>query len=287
MRLDDYETEKKYAATVRESVRITPEGSEVEIRNIVLDVDGRDFGFDVGQNIGVVVPGPHEFGQDEHLRLYTIASTPTLQNGNGSRLEICVRRCFYIDEFSGERHKGIASNYLCDRKPGDEILVTGPYGLAFDLPDEKDADLLLIGLGTGIAPFRAFVKHIYKNLGGWDGKVRLFYGAKSGLEMLYMNDEQNDFENYYDEETFKAFSAISPRPHMDDQIPLDEAIGKNGAEVWEMVLKSDTHVYVAGLENILGQLDKSFAKLAGSEEKWARRKAELVAGRRWTELVYK
>ena len=117
--------------------------------------------------------------------------------------------------------------------------------------------------------------------------MRLFYGAKSGLEMLYMNDEQNDFENYYDEETFKAFSAVSPRPHMDDPIPLDEALEKHGEEVWEMVLKPDTHVYVAGLENVLEQLDKTFVGMAGSAEKWERRKAELVAGRRWTELVYK
>ena len=52
--------------------------------------------------------------------------------------------------------------------------------------------------------------------------MRLFYGAQSGLEMLYMNDKQNDFVNYYDEDTFKAFAAVSPRPHMDDPIPLDE-----------------------------------------------------------------
>ena len=287
MRLEDYATDEKYAAKVKRSARITPPEAEVEIRNIALEIEDRDFAFDVGQNIGVVVPGPHEFGQDEHFRLYAIASAPEPKNGGEPQLEICVRRCFYIDEISGECYKGIASNYLCDRKPGDEIVVTGPYGLAFEVPDERDADLLLIGLGTGIAPFRAFVKHIYQNLGGWAGKVRLFYGAKSGLEMLYMNDEQDDFVNYYDEETFKAFAAVSPRPHMDDPIPLDEALEKNGEEVWEMVLKPDTHVYVAGLENVLEQLDKTFARMAGSEEKWARRKAELVAGRRWTELIYK
>jgi ferredoxin--NADP+ reductase len=286
MRLDDYDIETKYTATVKETARITPEESEDEIRNIVLEVDGKDFKFDIGQSIGVLVPGPHEFGHGDHFRLYTVANTFEPANGTNPRIEVCVKRCFYIDDVSGEKYKGIASNFLCDRKPGDQFTITGPYGLAFDVPDDKNADILMIGLGTGIAPFRAFVKHIYKSLGGWAGKVRLFYGAKSGLEMIYMNDKQNDFVNYYDEDTFKAFAAVSPRPHMDDPIPLDKALEKHSKEVWEMVLKPDTHVYVAGIEKMLEPLNKAFSKMAGSEEKWERRKAELKAGGRWAELVY-
>ena len=47
-----------------------------------------------------------------------------------------------------------------------------------------------------------------------------------------------------------------------------------------------TYVYVAGLEKMLAELDAVFAELAGSKEKWERRKAELMAGKRWSELVY-
>ena len=57
-------------------------------------------------------------------------------------------------------------------------------------------------------------------------------------------------------------------------------------EVWSMVLKPETHVYVAGLEKMREPLDKAFAKMAGSDEKWERRKAELTAGGRWVELIY-
>jgi ferredoxin--NADP+ reductase len=285
MRLDDYDFEQTFTATVKETSRITPEESD-EIRNIVLEVGDKGFKFDVGQNIGVLVPGPHELGQEEHFRLYTIANTPETSNGDLPTVEICVKRVSYLDDVSGERYKGVASHYLCDRKPGDQIKISGPYGLAFDVPEDKSSDLLMISLGTGIAPFRAFVKHIYKDLGGWSGKVRLFYGAKSGLEMLYMNDKQNDFVNYYDEETFKAFAAVSPRPHMDDPIPLDEALEKNAQEVWEMILKPNTHVYVAGLEKMVEPLDKAFAKMAGGADKWENRKAELKAGKRWKELIY-
>lgn len=286
MRIDDYDTADRFAAMLEESVRITPDDAEDEIRNLALRIETPRTDFEAGQSISVVVPGPHPFGHDEHIRLYTVANTPAKSSGFGAVVEICVKRCFYIDEFSGQQHRGIASNYLCDRQPGDEIIVAGPYGLPFHLPDDTNADLLMIGQGTGIAPFRAFVRHIYERLGCWKGKVRLFYGARSGLEMVYMNDRRNDFANYYDEETFKAFAAVSPRPHMDDPIDMDRALRENSEEVWEMVLKPDTQVYVAGLEKGLATLEKAFGHMAGSAEKWQRRKAELVAGKRWTELLY-
>ena len=284
MRLSDYDTETRFDATVVESVRITPPDAD-EIRHMVLEVEDPSFRFRLGQNIGVLVPGPHKFGQEVHFRLYTVASAPD-ETSARPRLDLCVKRCSYIDDISGERYDGVASNYLCDRRPFDEITIAGPYGLAFDLPEEEDADLLLIGLGTGIAPFRALVKHIYQDLGGWQGKVRLFYGARSGMEMAYMNDEQNDFTNYYDEETFEAFAAVSPRPHMEDPISLHGALNQNSEEVWEMLQKADTFVYVAGLEGIRQHLDGAFEEMAGSAKKWQRRKAELVAGGRWTELIY-
>ena len=47
-----------------------------------------------------------------------------------------------------------------------------------------------------------------------------------------------------------------------------------------------TRVYLAGLEPIREQLDRVLEEIAGSTEKWARRKAEMIAGERWVELLY-
>lgn len=284
--LAEYDTEPRFDATVVSTARLTPEDSLEEVRELVLDVKRDDFPYSVGQSIGVLVPGTEAFGHEHHFRLYSVADLPEWSESNTPLIKICVRRCFYIDDYSGEEYPGIASNYLCDLHPGDHLTIAGPFGLAFEIPDEADADLILIGMGTGIAPFRAFVRQLYRGPDEFSGRVWLFYGARSGLELLYMNDEKDDFAQYYDRETFECFRALSPRPHWSDPIAWDRAIAQRGAELWRMLGAPKTYVYVAGLEEVRDVLDSVFATLAGSAEKWARRKAELIAGGRWVELLY-
>ncbi|MEM8682526.1 MAG: ferredoxin-NADP reductase [Pseudomonadota bacterium] len=286
MKLDDYDKQERFDAKVLSNERITPDNADAEVREIVLEVNRPDFDYQPGQSIGVLTPGPHELGHDEHFRLYSVADTPADTEGGNPRITIAVRRVSYIDDYSGERFAGISSNYLCDLKGGDSISITGPYGYAFEVPEDKEANLILIGSGTGIAPFRAFIKHLYQDIGKWRGKVRLFYGAHSGLEHFYMNEQRDDFALYYDEDTFEAFKALSPRPNWADPIAWDYCLEERSAEIIEMLDDPKTYVYIAGLEDIRDELDRVFAQMIGSEERWARRRAELVAGGRWTELLY-
>ena len=285
MRLKDYDTTNEMSASVVSSTRITPEDSKTELRHIDLAVDDIEFRYKVGQSIGVLVPGPHEFGQKKYLRLYSISGG---REGDDLKpvISLLVKRCFYIDDFNGERYDGKASNYLCDLKPGDPVTLVGPYNLAFTLPKEKDANLLMIGLGTGIAPFRAFIKHIYDELGGWEGDVRLFHGAMRGIELAYMNDQNADLKYYYDQETFKAFEALSPRAHFDVPVDLEGAIAQNADEVWSLLQNPKTYVYVAGLKQISAQLDDAMAKIVEPPEAYEEQKAKMIDEGRWAELIY-
>ncbi len=282
--LSDFDTEKRYKAVIKKTERLTPEDSE-EVREIVFEVSDPGFDCQIDQSFGVLVNSNGDFGNTLHHRLYSVADLPARTKGK-PKITMLVKRCSYIDDFSGEEYEGIASNYLCDRKKGDEITITGPFRLPFQVPDDHTANLILIGMGTGIAPFRAFIKHIYQNVKDWKGKIRLFYGARSGLELFYMNDKDGDLTNYYDEETFQAFHALSPRPHWADPIELDKALEGQTAELKELLAQANTYVYVAGHGNILDKLDKGFSKILGSEEKWRLRKAELVAGRKWAEIIF-
>jgi ferredoxin--NADP+ reductase len=284
MRLEDYPTEPRYSATVRRSEPITEDNADVEVRELVLEVSDHAFDFEIGQSIGVLVEGSGDFGRSVHHRLYTVADTPKA-DGN-PEVTIVVRRCNYIDDYSGEEFIGVNSNYLCDRKPGDEVMITGPFGMPFKVPEDRNANLLLIGLGTGIAPFRALIKHIYSNVGDWKGKVRLLYGAHSGLELLYMNNKRDDFTNYYDEETFEAFKALSPRPNWADPIAWDFAIEDRADEIWKMIEDERTYIYVAGQRAILESLDGLFGEMAESDTVWQKTKENLIEQGRWAELIY-
>lgn len=286
MRLEDYPKEPNYAATVLSTEAITEEGSDIEVRELVLAVDKPEFDFELGQSIGVLVEGPQDFGGSIHHRLYTVADLPQKDPKGQPEITIVVRRCTYIDDYSGEEYIGINSNYLCDRRAGDKVTITGPFGIPFKVPEDRDANLLLIGMGTGIAPFRALVKHIYKNVGDWNGKIRLLYGARSGLELLYMNSKRDDFTNYLDEDTFEAFKALSPRPNWADPIAWDQAIENRADEIVNLLSDEHTYVYVAGQKKIRDQMDALFSGVCGSAKGWAKIKDELVEQGRWVELLY-
>lgn len=294
MHLRDFDTGERYRARVLSNKAITGPGAAAEVRELVLEVERAEFRYAIGQSVGLIVPGPFrqagrpdlELGHEHHFRLYTVADTPHLKENGKPEIALCVRRCFYVDEYSGERYPGIASNFLCDRRVDDVVTINGPFGLPFAVPDDRDADLLLVGMGTGIAPFRAFIKHLYRDIGDWRGRVRLFYGARSGLELLYMNDEQDDFAQYYDRETFAAFKALSPRPHFGDPIALDHALEQRAEEVLAILRSDKGHIYVAGQQEVLHTLEKALARMLGTDAEWQQLKQALQRSGRWRELLY-
>ena len=284
--LHDFDTSHPLTATVIETHRITPEDVP-EVRNIRLAIAHPSFSYHEGQNVGVIVPGPHKFGHEKHFRLYTIANTPDQTKSGDAEIELCVRRCFYIDEVSGEGHPGIASNYLCDIKAGDQISLTGPYGDAFSIPDDPESNLLMIGTGTGIAPFRAFIQHIYEQQSDWQGQLRLFYGARTGMETLYRNDLKNDLDEYYDQKTFKAFEGLSHRPWMQsEENGLHDVLLENAHDIWEFMQKPKTHVYLAGLPKTEHDFEDAMSDAAGSSARWRWTREEMKEQNRWSELIY-
>lgn len=270
-----------HTAKLLSSVRITPESSREEVRQMTFEI-AEDLATEVGSCIRILAPG--QYGNRYHTRLYSIADRD--RSATGLRFSLCVRRCFYIDDFNGEKYEGVASNYLCNLRPEASIEFSSPVGYPFAVPDDPQADLLMIGMGTGIAPFRGLVRTIYEKLGGWKGKVRLFHGAKTGLEMLYLNDANSDLASYFDQPTFKAFQAVSPRPAFDAPVALDEALAKNATEVWEIVNSPASRVYVAGATQMLEAIDKAMAGMAGSLQTWRALRRNLAAEGRWVEVLY-
>ncbi len=275
--------EPRFSARLLRSERITPESSPEEVRNMVFRTEDLAFDGRTGQCIRILAPG--QYGNRFHARLYSLADADDAAS-DATEFTLCVRRCHYVDDFNGQEYPGVASNYLCNLRLGAEIEFQGPIGYPFAVPDDPKADILMIGMGTGIAPFRGLVREIYRRHGGWQGRVRLFHGARSGLEMLYMNEENRDLALYYDQATFRAFQAVSPRPHFDVPIALDRAIEQNAAEVRDMLQRADVRVFIAGPQTMLASVDKALAGAAGSADALASQRKALSASGRWQEVLY-
>ena len=110
MRLQDYDHGQRFVATLLATQRITPAGS-VEVRELRLELAAPDFRATAGQSVGVIVPGPHALGHAHHFRLYSLAADCEPDASGIAHVTLCVRRCNYVDEYSGEEYRGVASNY--------------------------------------------------------------------------------------------------------------------------------------------------------------------------------
>ena len=101
-----------------------------------------------------------------------------------------------------------------------------------------------------------------------------------------MNNKRDDFARYYDEETFEAIKALSPRPNWSDPIAWNFAIEERAGEILDMLSDDHTYVYLAGLKPVRDAFDKLFGKMHDSEKGWGKIKAKLIEQDRWVELLY-
>ena len=82
---------------------------------------------------------------------------------------------------------GIASSYIFTLKPGDKVMMSGPYGDFHPIFDSKN-EMMWIGGGAGMAPLRAQIMHMTKTLHTTDRKMNYFYGARALNEVFYLDD---------------------------------------------------------------------------------------------------
>jgi ferredoxin--NADP+ reductase len=146
--------------TVVSNERCTQRKAAHFVRHITFDVSGTQLAGTIrpGQSFGVIPPGVDAHGKPHKLRLYSVASPTRGEDGNGNVIATTVKRT--IDEH-WDTHGlflGVASNYLCDLKPGERVQLTGPSGKRFVLPAKpEEHDYVFFATGTGIAPFRAML----------------------------------------------------------------------------------------------------------------------------------
>lgn len=94
---------------------------------------------------------------------------------------------------------GIASSYIFTLKPGDKVMMSGPYGDFHPIFDSKN-EMMWIGGGAGMAPLRAQIMHMTKTLKTTDRVMNYFYGARALNEVFYLDDFlqlEKEFPNFH------------------------------------------------------------------------------------------
>ncbi|MDH4262884.1 MAG: FAD-binding oxidoreductase [Spirochaetia bacterium] len=278
-----YKPSNPWQAVVLKNTRLTNQNSPDDVRHILINV--RNSGMEIleGQSIGVIIPGTDESGKKHRVRIYSIAS-PREGESSNDIIALTVKRVFYRDEVTNELKKGLGSNYICDLKEGDNVQITGPIGRTFLLPEDNTTDIIMIALGTGIAPFRAFIQHMYHEKQTWQGQVLLFYGAKTGLESLYMNDENNDIGQYYTKDTFKAFKALS---NTSERKLVQHKMRDNIDLIWNIMQKDKFSLYICGVKGVEENVAEVFQGIAmGQGLSWDNLFQKYKTEKRWHIEVY-
>ena len=135
---------------------------------------------------------------EETIRAYSMANYPA--EGDVFMLTVRIATPPFKPDRSGfmDVNPGIASSYIFTLKPGDKVLMSGPYGDFHPIFDSKK-EMMWIGGGAGMAPLRAQIMHLTKTLHTTDRKMSYFYGARALNEVFYLEDFlqiEKDFPNF-------------------------------------------------------------------------------------------
>ena len=138
--------------------------------------------------------------EEETIRAYSMANYPA----EGDRIMLTVRIAtppFKPKPQVGfmEVSPGIASSYIFTLKPGDKVIMSGPYGDFHPIFD-SGREMIWVGGGAGMAPLRAQIMHMTKTLRCTDRQMHYFYGARALNEVFYLDDFlaiEKEFPNFH------------------------------------------------------------------------------------------
>src|SRR3979409_993799 len=168
-------------------------------------------------------------------RLYSISSSHNATPGNLSLTVDCVR---YV---IGKRKRlGLASTFLAERiKPGDQVKVYVQKAHGFALPQDPKTPIIMIGPGTGIAPFRAFL--LDRRATGAPGKNWLFFGHQRSSCDFFYADELNSMKT----SGLLTRMSLAWSRDGDKKFYVQDRMREVGREMWTW-LAEGAHVYICG-----------------------------------------
>ena len=267
-----YTHKSPVSATVVGNYRVTDSDTESDIHHIVLDFGDNPMPVLEGQSIAIFPPGNDANGRAHHARQYSIASPRDGERPGYNNLSITVKRVRAGHDSNPV--DGVCSNYLCDLQKNDVVKVIGPFGSSFLMPNQPDANIVMICTGTGAAPMRAMTERCRRltKENKFNGTLMLFFGARTERELPYFGPLMNLPKDFIDVNLALSRSADKPKKYVQD------LIRERAHDVMNLLKDSKTCVYVCGLKGMEeGVLSALKDIVTESGRNWEDMHAELKA----------
>jgi sulfite reductase (NADPH) flavoprotein alpha-component len=216
-------------------------------------------------------------------RLYSIASS---LKAHAEEVHLCVAAVRYEDKEKGVKHEGVASTFLADRlAEGETAGLFFHAAKHFRLPTLDGVPVIMVGPGTGIAPFRAFLEE--REATGAKGKNWLFFGDQcAATDFLY----QEQIEAWQRDGLLNELDLAFSRDQA-EKIYIQHRMIEKGAKLWQW-LEDGAHFYVCGdASRMAKDVDAAMHEIirvhgGRSDEEAKAYVAELKKAKRYARDVY-
>lgn len=233
---------KNVATFIKEFVVKLPEGEILDFKSGgYIQIDVPKINVDFANDIDVEDEYKEDWDQlnlwdlkmkndEETFRAYSMANHPA--EGNIVMLNIRIATPPWDRKTKSfmKVNPGVCSSYIFSRKPGDKVMISGPYGEFHIKPTENE--MMFIGGGAGMAPMRSHIFDLFQTV-KTGRKATFWYGARSSREVFY-EDEFRAIEKQFPNFTFHiALSEPKEEDNWDGytgfihQVILDEYLSKN------------------------------------------------------------
>nr|CAD7455990.1 unnamed protein product [Timema tahoe] len=186
-------------------------------------------------------------------RAFSIASSPTAHN---KEVHILVAVVKYQTKLIVPRY-GLCSNWLAALKPGDTIQAWVRGG-SFHFPISQNVPMIMIGPGTGVAPFRSFVQERAAQGSARSDLLCLFFGCRNSAGDFHCRDEWLSLEK---DEKLRLFCAFSR--DQENKVYVQHMMKDNASLLWELVSTQQAQIFLAGNskdmpKGVKGALEETF-----------------------------
>ncbi|MFJ3960913.1 molybdopterin-dependent oxidoreductase [Streptomyces sp. NPDC090036] len=214
-------------------------------------------------------------------RLYSISSSPLVDPR-----EVCLTVSVLRYEGPGGHHrKGVASTFLADAEPGTPVPLFVQSSAHFRPPAGADTPAIMVGPGTGIAPFMAFLEH--RRALGHQGANWLFFGEQREATDFYYREELAELHRH------GTLTRLDPAFSRDQRtkVYVQDRMREHGAQLWSW-LQDGAHFYVCGdASRMAKDVDRALREIAMAHgaldaDEAAAYLKQLSAAKRYARDVY-